>query len=195
LSRKWPNVQFTLPSLRATIIWKMNAANQHGRVPSTIRPSTRNTKRGCSDSGCFESQSSSTANFHKINRNINLIESVVSHSKQRTAPQINRNNSRWSPARPIPSIFCFLFFTGTKINRKPGLIELLVSHSKQRTGPKINRKLSCTVCPDAGRESATVRRSTGSGSMSRLHNPKSGVKSRTKCGDGKFRHGGHRRYD
>jgi len=152
----------------------MNAALQHGRVSSAIRPprsrihlehshpSIHELRVTIHESKRLSSQRVALANSARINRNINLIESLVSHSKQTTAPQINRNISRWYPGRLILSIFCRQFFAEAKINRKPELIELLVSRSKERTGPHFNRKLSCPVCPDAGRESAAVWRSNGS---------------------------------
>ena len=197
----------------------MNAANQHGRVPGAIRPvrsrirlahsslsthgsevsnrapllgtrmqaesgashrkqrlgahSTRYTKRaslvsrcpvpgsGCSDSGCFVLQCGFPASPGEINRNIPLIESLVSHSKQRSAPQINRNISRRSPARTILSTLYFSFSTAANINPQ----------------------LSCT-------ESATVRRSNGSGPTARPHWSDSGVESRVKSGGEEFRPGG-----
>src|ERR1700690_2868057 len=128
-----------------------------------------NFRAPCAPKVVFSSHSPLVTHRCSFNRNISLIESLVSHSKQRTAPQINRNISRWSRARLAHFVFCFPSFPEAKINRKPELIERLVSRSKQRTEGQINRKLSRP-------ESAAVRRANGSRSMSRLHSPESGVK-------------------
>ena len=126
-----------------------------------------NFRASCAPKVVFSSHSPLVTRHCSFNRNISLIEPLVSHSKQRTAPQINRNISRWSQLRLTLVIFCFPSFGEAEINRQPDLIEPVVSCSKQRAGSPINRQLFCPACPDAGRESATVRRSNGSGPMPR----------------------------
>jgi len=56
---------------------------------------------------CSTAASTRIAETSKINRNISLIEPAVSHSKQKAAPQINRNISQGS--RFTISIFTFPF--------------------------------------------------------------------------------------
>jgi hypothetical protein len=173
-------------SYRYTVRIEFHVSYRKQRTGAGIN--RHNFRASCAPKVVFSSHSPLVTRHCSFNRNISLIEPLVSHSKQRTAPQINRNISRWSQLRLTLVIFCFPSFPEAKINRKPELIERLVSRSKQRTGVQINRKLSRP-------ESAAVRRANGSRSMSRLHSPESGVKSLVKNGDGQFRHGGHRRYD
>ena len=117
-----------------------------------------NFRASCAPKVVFSSHSPLVTRHCSFNRNISLIEPLVSHSKQRTAPQINRNISRWSQLRLPLFISCFPSFAEAEINRQPDLVDRLVSYSKQRAGPQINRQLSCP-------ESAAVRRSNGSGTL------------------------------
>jgi hypothetical protein len=123
--------------------------------------SNRYKERPFSASQYLAPERPSSPNFLKINRNITLIESLVSHSKQRTALPINRNISRGYPGRPSLSIFCLPFFAEAKINRK----------------------LSCPEpCCLAGEWLELL--------FARLQSPDSGVESRVKSGGEEFRHGG-----
>ena len=73
----------------------------------------------------------SAAHFRKINRNTALIESPISHSKQRSAHQINRNISRARLARLAPPTPQTLNPTTCQINRHTLLLEFAVSYRKQ----------------------------------------------------------------
>src|ERR1700690_2079141 len=97
------------------------------------------------------------------NRYTVRIEFPVSYRKQRAASHSNRYKTGSFFGEPRSSSFQPQASRIHIINRQPKLIETLVSHSKQRAVLQINRQLFYPACPDAGRESATVRRSNGSG--------------------------------
>ena len=59
-----------------------------------------------------QSGAQTVANCSKINRNIALIESPVSRSKQKAAPQINRNISATLPLRIFPFHFSIFHLHG-----------------------------------------------------------------------------------
>src|ERR1700690_2547108 len=86
------------------------------------------------------------ASFCKINRKPARIEFPVSHRKQRADSQINRQLSCPESAAVRRSNG-----SGTLASRESGFPIPNTLH------PKL-----CPACPDAGRESATVRRSNGS---------------------------------
>src|ERR1700683_771454 len=78
----------------------------------------------------------------KINRHTELIELLVSHSKQRTETQINRHKT-WESFMIVCKINRQI---SIQINRKLELLETPVSRRKERTGLPINRKLSTASC-------------------------------------------------
>jgi HD-GYP domain-containing protein (c-di-GMP phosphodiesterase class II) len=78
----------------------------------------------------------------KINRHTELIELLVSHSKQRTETQINRHKT-WESFMIVCKINRQI---SIQINRKLELLETPVSRRKERTRLPINRKLSTASC-------------------------------------------------
>jgi hypothetical protein len=105
------------------------------RSRPTIRP-VQSVPHLCSPPPCFPA---SPLRNIKINRDINLIESPLSYSKQRTDPQFNRNISgTCSPEFSYSlSHFAFLIETPSRIESGPNSLQ-----TKEKTFSNRNKKHS-----------------------------------------------------